>query len=305
MLISTYYTGHLVFHRAVVPSPAFKLDYVSGHGKLVCQGTDGLRNTLGPVEQDFIIALKEEMKVEVKAVDHSAFPPPVNAPAGLAARTAPKPTQTFSHKFKLVKDLEHRVFSDICVEVVKKFPKENGDCELYVTDYTPNKLMFYYAAPEEKNDYVRDGDVFGYNGPPKREWPGPYGFMVLKVNLTQPHASYAIHEVMEGELIALDNVKIKLMPNNNRLEGDMWKDTHAPSKVQIRKLIRTRKEMSDLLLRKGEYWTARRAAAEKAAKAETEAQEKPSKGQKKRIKKAQRTEASRLAAEREAALAEK
>jgi protection-of-telomeres protein 1 len=305
MLVSTYQTAHLVFSGAVVPSPAFKLDYVSGNGKLPCQGTDGLRNTLGPVEQDYIITLKDELNIQVKAVDTALPPAPVGpraqldqpAQSGVADRLAAP--GAYSAKFKLVKDLQHRVFSDVCVEVVKKFTTLNGNCELYVTDYTANKEMFYYAAPGEKNDLVRDGDQFGYNGPPKREWPGPYGFLVLKVNLSEPHASFANNEVIEGEMIALENVKIKLMPNNSRLEGDMWPDQNNPSKVQIRKLHRSRKEVVDLLLRKDEYWTARRGIKEKALEAEKDAAQNLTKRQKKKNKKLkvqQRAEADEAAA---------
>lgn len=273
LLVTTISTAQLVFSAATVPSPAFKLDYVSGNGKLPCQGTDGLRSTLGPVEQDYIITLKSELSIQVKAVD--ALPPIPVGPRGQLAQPAksgagvnPGAHQVYSRKFKLVKDLEHRVFSDICVEVVKKFTNMNGNCELYVTDYTANNQMFYYAAPGEKNDLVRDGDQFGYNGPPKREWPGPYGFMVLKVNLSEPHASFANHRVSEGALIALENVKIKLMPNNDRLEGDMWPDQNNPTKVQIRPLNGMRKEASDLRLRKEEYWAARRAVTDKALEPE-------------------------------------
>jgi protection-of-telomeres protein 1 len=157
-----------------------------------------------------------------------------------------------------------------------------------VTDYTANNQMFYYAAPGEKHDLVRDGDQFGYNGPPKREWPGPYGFLVLKVNLSEPHASFATHRVGEGQLIALENVKIKLMPNNTRLEGDMWPDQNDPSKVQIRPLHRSRNEATDLLLRKDEYWAARRATKEKVLEAEKDAAQSLTKRQKKRNKKLKR-----------------
>lgn len=304
LLMGSFLTNHLVFSGPSVPSPAFKLDYVSGNGKLVCHGTDGLRSSLGPVEQDYIITLKEEMKIEVKAVAPPGVAPPVHAPAGLATQGTSL-AAGYSRKFKLVKDLQHRIFSDVCVEVVKKFTTMSGSCELYVTDYTSNNQMFYYAAPEEKTDPVRDGDSFGYNGVQKRQWPGPYGFMVFKVNLSEPHASFANHQVAEGEFIGLDNVKVKLMPNNNTLEGDMWPDQNNPSKVQVRKLLRSRKEVSDLLLRKSEYWAARFAAVEKATKTETKALEKLTKGQKKKIKKQREQEAARLKEEQEAALAEK
>jgi protection-of-telomeres protein 1 len=289
---STYstQTSHLVFSGAIIPSPAFKLDYVSGNGRLPCQGSDGLRTILGPVEQDYIITLKSALNIQVRAVD--VLPPVSVGPKGPSAPPAQYAQQVeinpaygiYSRKFKLVQDLRHRVFSDVCVEVVKKFTNPDGACELYVTDYTENKEMFYYAPPGEKNDLVRDGDQFGYNGPPKREWPGPYGFMVLKVNLSDPHASWANENVSEGAWIALENVKIKLMPNNSRLEGDMWRDQHNPTKVQIKKLTTTWKMIKDLRLRKDEYWTTYRAKVDKALEAENATAQKMTKGQKKRAR---------------------
>lgn len=307
LLVSTHQTAHLLFSGAVVPSPAFKLDYVSGNGKLPCQGTDGLRNTLGPVEQDYIITLKSELNIQAKSVDTAAAPPNVPgaglAQPGVGSRPALPGPGAYSRKFRLVKDLKDFVFSDVCVEVVKKFTTMNGNCELYVTDYTPNKQMFYYAPPEEKNDLVRDGDQFGYNGPPKRTWPGPYGFLVFKVNLSEPHASFANHQVSEGETIALENVKVKLMPNNNRLEGDMWPDQNNASKVQVRKISRQRKEIQDLLLRKSEYWDERHA---RLGKTEDGLPKKKSKGQRKRdrlLRQQQEAEEAQQKADKENATA--
>jgi hypothetical protein len=201
-----------------------------------------------------------------------------------------------------VKDLEHRVFSDVCVEVVKKFTNNFGHCELYVTDYTENNQMFYYAPPEEKpSDLVHDGDRFGYIGPSKREWPGPYGYLVLKVNLTEPHASFAEQNVAEGDMIEMQNVKMKVMPNNSRLEGDMWPDQHSPSKVQVLKLRPGRKEIIDLCLRKEEYWASRRAKEEKQT-AEAEPRQKK---KHKKNKKQKKAEEARQKAEKEAAAAER
>jgi protection-of-telomeres protein 1 len=299
--VSCFQTGHLVFSAPVVPSPAFKLDYVGGNGKLPCQGTDGLRNALGPVEQDYIITLKSELNIQIKPVD---VPAPLSvAPGARNAQPAPPglgyasraASNAYSKKFKLVKDLEESVFSDICVEVVKKFPNQFGQCELYVTDYTANKDMFYYAPPEEKkNSLVRDGDQFGYNGPPKRDWPGPYGYLVFKVTLVDPHASFAREHVSEGDMIALENVKLKVMPNSNRLEGDMWPDQNNYNKVQVRHLPRQRKEIMNLLLRKSEYQAGRQALIEELGKV---AEDVPArtKGEKKKERKRKRLEAQEKA----------
>jgi protection-of-telomeres protein 1 len=296
-------TKQLVFSATSVPAPALKLGYVAGNSKLRCHGTYDQKHLFIP-HQDYIITLKDEMDIPVQPFDfmpaqalvasnRATHPGPVVA--------APKgPAGAYSTKFKLVKDLQHYIFSDICVEVVKTFTNNNGNCELYVTDYTANNQMFYYAPPEEKpSDLVRDGDRFGHCGPSKQNWPGPYGFLVLKVNLAEPHASFATQNVAEGDMIALENVKVKLMPDSSRLEGDMWPDHNNQAKVQVRKLRHDRKEIIDLCLRKEEYWASRRTAEEKqTAAAEPHLN-------KKQRRKRRLAEEARQKAEKEAAEAEK
>lgn len=312
LLISNHRAAVLVFSGAVLPSPAFKLDYVSGNATLPYHGTDGQRDCLTPVVQEYIIEMKNDLNVEVRKLPN-AESGPLAAQAASTPRTnrqpgqsgPPAPQYAGFHKFRLVKDLQHRVFSDLCVEVVKKFPNNYGKCELYVTDYTANEQMFYYAPPEEKHDLVRDGDQFGYHGPLKRNWPGPFGFMVLRVTLVEPHAGFAIHQIEEGDEILMQNVKIKLMPNNNKLEGDMWPDQHAPSKVQIQKITPKFPQIQDLRLRKDEYYSKRRAITEKAEQANAEVEVKLSKSEKKKQKKLRKQEEARKKAEQEAALAEK
>jgi len=313
LLLSSNSTGFLVFSGSNVPAPALKLGYVSGNSKLPCHGNID-HMPLTPAEQDYIITLKSEMEIPVQPFNpmpaHTLAAPNAAAlpdraaptrPGNLAAPTGP--AGGVSRKFKLVKNLEHRVFSDVYVEVVKKFTNNYGNCELYVTDYTENKNMFYYAPPEEKpSDLVHDGDNFGYIGPPKRQWPGPYGFLVLKVNLTEPHASFANQNITEGDMITLENVKIKVMPDTARLEGDMWPDKNNPSKVQVRKLRPGHKAIQELCVRKEEYWAFRRAKTE-AVEKQVEAG--LSKKQKKKQRLKREKEEARQKAEKEAAVAEK
>jgi protection-of-telomeres protein 1 len=310
VLISNRNTQYLVFSGSSIPAPAFKLQYMTGNSKLQCEGTCD-QNVLSPPVQDYIITMKSEMGIPVQPVNHMpthALPAPDGAaPPGFVEAAPTGPAGAYSAKFKLVKDLRHYTFSDVCVEVVKKFTNNYGNCELYVTDYTANKQMFYYAPPEEKpSDLVRDGDRFGYSGPSKQKWPGPYGFLVLKVNLSEPHASVANHDIAEGDMIALENVKIKLMPDSSRLEGDMWPDQNNPTKVQVRKLRHGRKEIIDLCLRKEEYWASRHSEEQGAQEQVAGAEAGLTKKQKKNLRKRKREEEERQKAEKEtAAVAEK
>jgi protection-of-telomeres protein 1 len=312
MLMNQRETKYLVFSGSRIPTPAFKLQYMAGSGnnKLQCEGTCD-QNALSPPVQDYIITMRSEMDIPVQPVNHMPAPtlpsPNRAAQPGPGNVAAPKALRgAYSAKFKLVKDLRHYTFSDVCVEVVKKFTNNYGNCELYVTDYTANEQMFYYAPPEEKpSDLVRDGDRFGHCGPSKKEWPGPYGFLVLKVNLTEPHASFADQNVKEGDWIALENVKMKLMPDSSRLEGDMWPDQNNPTKVQVRKLRSDRKEMIDMCLRKEEYWASRPERAQTAEKQAADAEAGLSRKQRKRLRRREREEEARQKAEKEAAVAEK
>jgi protection-of-telomeres protein 1 len=309
MLMNQRETKYLVFSGSRIPTPAFKLQYMAGSGnnKLQCEGTCD-QNALSPPVQDYIITMKSEMDIPVQPVNHMPAPtlpsPNRTAQPGPGNVAAPKALRgAYSAKFKLVKDLQHYVFSDICVEVVKTFTNNYGNCELYVTDYTANNQMFYYAPPEEKpSDLVRDGDRYGYSGPSKQKWPGPYGFLVLKVNLAEPHASFANQNLAKGDMIALENVKVKLMPDSSRLEGDMWPDQNNPSKVQVRKLRHDRKEIINLCLRKEEYWAARRT---NEAKQTAEEEPRLGKRQKRKLRQLKREQEERQKAEKEAAVAEK
>jgi protection-of-telomeres protein 1 len=304
LLISTR-TGsrQLVFSESSVPAPALKLGYVTGNSKLRCHGSHD-QKLLSIPEQDYIITMKSEMDIPVQPFDFVpaqalAAPNGAGQPGtgNVAAPTGP--AGAYSAKFKLVKDLRHYTFSDVCVEVVKKFTNNYGNCELYVTDYTANKQMFYYAPPEEEpSDLVRDGDRFGYSGPSKQKWPGPYGFLVLKVNLCEPHASYADQHIAQGDMIALENVKMKLMPDSSRLEGDMWPDQNNQDKVQIRKLRPARKEIMELCLRKDEYWASRHSEEQGAQEQVAGAEAGLTKAQKKRLRRKEREEEERQKAEK-------
>lgn len=132
-----------------------------------------------------------------------------------------------------------RDFADICGQVVKKFYTDRGT-ELYITDYTENKEMFFYAPPEMLAQEGRDGDDYGYAAGTKKQWPGPYGRLVLKVNTKHPHATFARDSVNEGDFVFLKNVKMKIMADGAKLEADMWPDDRNPDKVQIEKSQKVR-----------------------------------------------------------------
>lgn len=309
MAVSNVQTETTVFSSAVIPEPAYQIAYqgsrrLEGIGKPI----DVKRKSLE--EEAYVIHLKHEIAPTVASIASGGIPavsfekhvPPPSAPTGpatmrkrsgedLPSIAAPKKARhsTFGNKFKLIKELQHRNFADICAQVVKIFPTQYGT-DLYVTDYTENKEMFYYTPPEAENECERDGDTFGYNAPSKRAWPGPYGHLVLKIELKEPHAGYANKEVQEGDFVLLRNVRIKA---TIKLEGNMWPDTLNPDRVQIIKLKKQESpEMDAILERRARYWAARK-AKEPAQEGE---KKKVTKTEKRKLKKQRAAEKAATAA---------
>ena len=229
-----------------------------------------------------------------------------NAPTGPAAMrkrpgedlpSAPSKkarSSTIGSKFRLIEEVRHFDFADLCAQVVKKYPTHFGTCELYVTDYTENKDVYLYRPPEDVTERERDGDTYGYTGPPKKDWPGPWGQLVLKINVKDPHAHYANREVNEGDFVLLRNVKMKIMAEGSKLEGDMWPDHLNPEKVQIVKMRRPDPpEVKAVLDRKERYWAARgRKAAAREQQGEKKTLTKTEKKKQKRLRNAEKAAAA-------------
>jgi len=275
--MSNYQTTTVVFPAASIPDPSYEIAF-RGNDRISALGAPADKGKITLEEQTYVIKLKADLKhmldqsfehihnlatVKRKRDDNPA------ADAGQpTTTTAARPSSFSSSKFRLVSDLRHFIFADLCVQVVKKFPTGFG-CDLYVTDYTANDALFYYRPPEEETtDRERDGDAFGYHQPAKKDWPGPYGYLVLHVNVKEPHAHFINDKVSEGDFVLLRNVKMRIMNEGARLEGDMWPDDRNPDKVQVQKVpSREWREVRDVLERKEQYWTQRTAQQPLAPKA--------------------------------------
>ena len=210
--ISHHKTTALVFPVASIPGPDDAMPDMPER-RINCLGQPIDKEAFNLAEQTYVIQLKHEMESTIETL-----PPPPMLPANPSMeKAAPAESKkqrqsnsSFGPKFKLVKDLRHYDFADICGQVVKKFEGNRG-VELYITDHTENKEVFFYAPPEMDADKDRDGDDYGYTTGAKKEWPGPYGFLVLKVNTRDPHSTYARDFVKEGDIVLLKNVKMKIM----------------------------------------------------------------------------------------------
>lgn len=274
--LSNIQTQVLIFPVASIPTPNFEIAY-QDKKRLQCLGSPLDMQTLKLEEQAYVIKLKAQMSPIVDLLppvrfdDHLSSPR--NAPTQPAAirKRAGEDLQsddakrarssTFGPKYRKVSEVRHYDFADLCVLVVKKFQSQSGACELYVTDFTENKELYLYLPPEAEADDSRDGDQYGYSGGQKKQWSGPYGQQVLKIDVMSPHAEYANREIAEGDLVLLQNVKLKSSPNSNgRLEGNMWQDIRNPQKIQIKKWKDMEAaEVVALNARKNRYWAARNA----------------------------------------------
>jgi len=310
MAISNFQTEATVFPEAAIPDPKFEIAFL-GKQRLEGLGIPLEVRKMTLEEQKYVIRLKDEMQVDVqsiKAMQHGSAPN-----AGLPMRPPTEPAAMRKHalpdaegpdtkrprlgpKFKLIKDIKDSTWADIAVEVVKKFPTPNGACELYVTDYTENREMYYYTPPEDKGETERDGDTYAYIDVPKRSWPGPWGQLVLKVNLKEPHAHYTNKEVVEGDFVLLKNVK---MGNYKQLEGDMWPDHTNPAEVKVSKWKNL--EVPEALAvreRKEKYWAVRKAKSDRAE--QQAAKETMTRTAKKKLKKQRAAEQAAAAEARKA-----
>ncbi|KAM3423006.1 hypothetical protein BST61_g480 [Cercospora zeina] len=161
----------------------------------------------------------------------------------------------FGPKFRLIEDLRTWDFADVVGFVVKCFPTQYGGCDLYITDYTANEYLRYYAPPEEEPG-ERDGDAYGYSNAPKKSWRGPFGHLVMKINLKPPHAVVAASTLNEGDVVLLRNVKRRTSPGD--LEGDMWPDHLDDKKIKVHRIKDTSgPEIQAMFKRKEKYWIER------------------------------------------------
>lgn len=244
----------------------------------------------------FVEALKDDFPVARarKQVAQAPVPerPMKEVPKKLVP-AEPSAASSFGPKFGLIRNVAPDRFCDVLVEVIRMYPGQFDACELYVTDYTTNKHLFDYASPEEEREQGRDGDPLNYIDPHRerqRKWPGPYGQMALKVEVREPHASYARSKIKEGDLVVIRNMRIKTDPQT-RIEGNLWPDFRYPDKVLLQVWqVKDRKEVIELLDRKEKYWKGRKRSLSDTEDAKKE-QRKAKKRRQKERDRAQKTAA--------------
>ncbi|KXT10629.1 hypothetical protein AC579_6621 [Pseudocercospora musae] len=291
MVISNYQTEATVFPAESIPSKAFSIRYKTGKGLIPRLGVPRHIEKLDLAEQEYVIHVNEAMRTFVDLASQGSGNGSrtlEESEAGPAAKRQKIDIVPNNPKLKAIKDLRGggKAWADIYAIVIKTFGTPNG-CDLYVTDYTENQAVRRYPYPEEEVDSVRDGDVYGYNGPKKKAWRGPWGYHVYKVNLKAPHAQFANANLSEGDIVLLKNVKMRVTQENAFLEGDMWPDDKYPEKIQIQKLKRLAiPEVQEMIARKEKYWNKRNARIAQQEATKVNLSKKEKKRQKKQEKRA-------------------
>ncbi|KAK4505694.1 hypothetical protein PRZ48_003659 [Zasmidium cellare] len=290
--MANFQTECIVFPSARIPEPAFAIA-VQGRDKISTLGIPGVKDTFNLAEQSYVMSLKRDMAGQVaerlgKSKDLTTRRREENYEQEPPAKRL-KSNGSFNPKFKLIADLMPRTYADLYGEVVKRFGTAYG-CDLYITDYTFNNLLRQYDPPEKEAPDDRDGDIYGYTaGTSRKNWPGPYGQLTMKINVKSPHAQAANRELNEGDFVLLQNVKTRVTDAGPWLEGDMWPDDKSPDKIKFKKLesYHDAPEIRAVIERKTAYWKAREAQA--AQKVGEDNNKTKKKGKKKNKKQKQET----------------
>ena len=196
--------------------------------------------------------------------DRSGFTAPIGIKTstdGNSSVVVPAVVVSPKTKSSLIKDVMIDCFYDIVAQVVRKH-SSNGRCELYITDYTSNNLMYNYEWGRSGVEGIaRDGDEHGYlpRHSKNRQWPGPYGKMTLQVALWEPHSYFASQNVKDEDYIHLRNLRIKL-GRDGKLEGCLHTDKRFSDRIDVT-ILKDREDdrVKDVMRRKRDYWSKAKA----------------------------------------------
>ena len=162
-----------------------------------------------------------------------------------SAKTGGRASTGARDKFSLIKDLQVDKFYDIVGQVVKSYANNNR-LEMYVTDYTSNKLLYRHDWDKEENNN------YSSSISKSKKWPGPYGQLTLMTTLWPPHSDFADGSIKPGHFVFMQNVHIKF-DRDGKMEGAIHEDRYYRSKVLIRVLNDDDERVRNVLRRKKEY----------------------------------------------------
>ncbi|KAK7558789.1 hypothetical protein IWX49DRAFT_190023 [Phyllosticta citricarpa] len=259
---STFSAGCIVFPERMIPAPHFNDEFASGAKRLPHRSTCRARAPT-PDEQLYVITLHQtpqatgppEITQTLTFNSATQYRPPLPPRPQNTVASAPALSSN-KDKFGLLKDCKEMKFYDLAVEVVKIFPGQIDKCEVYVTDYTENPLLYDYG---KEKDGV-DGDPFNYRNGIQIKWQGPMGKRTMQVMLWEPHASACFRNINEHDFVFLRNVHVKRDRSGVKLEGALHQDFKYQHRVDIIKPRVFDDRMTELQKRRDEYWASVRTA---------------------------------------------
>lgn len=207
--------------------------------------------------------------------------------------SASKSTSTTQRKFSLVKDVEDRQFVDLIGEIAKIHSNDSEKATLYLTDYTENENLFFYASNNDDDPgHGREGDEYNYIKRPKKKWNGPSGRMTIQITLWEPHASFLRDNFNENEIVRLKNVRIKgSRVEGGTLEGVIHTNRDNPSATNVFPINYSNDtRVQELLSRKADYLKAHPEGGKRKSDEDAEQPPKKSNSKKKQVKAQQKTE---------------
>ena len=182
---------------------------------------------------------------------------PVTVSADQVGNVNPTSNIVPRQKFSLIKDVQAAAYYDLVGQVVKVWPS-NGRTDLYITDYTPNQLLYFYQwGQDEDGTGAREGDEYGYTSRTSKKikkWPGPFGKLTLAVTLWPPHSEYAQQQVKEGDFVFLRNTHIRL-DQDTKMVGSLHTDKRQSDRIDVNVLTNLHDDdlVKDVLRRKKDY----------------------------------------------------
>ncbi|KAI9671492.1 MAG: hypothetical protein M1817_003543 [Caeruleum heppii] len=226
--------------------------------QIKCFTAPTMKEVAGPAERAYVVALCNSQ--DQSTFKLTEYPPKVDvAKDGTVVQVATAPTSR--EKFRLLKDVNDYDFSNLIGQVVRTYHPAGDRLELYLTDYTSNDFFYNYEwGSTETGAVSRDGDRYGYvpvGGKKKRkDWPGPFGKMTLRIELLDVHARFAKESVKVGDFVHLRNVRTKFSKVGAAgLEGSLYPDDKYRGRIDVTILDdHDDEQVKAVLRRKQEYW---------------------------------------------------
>ncbi|KAJ5165971.1 hypothetical protein N7492_006267 [Penicillium capsulatum] len=150
----------------------------------------------------------------------------------------------------LLQDLQPGRLTQLLGQVVKLNTFDTEKTIVYLTDYTSNESLMNI---EKRDNDGTEGDSYNYLSRSKRDWPGPWGQLTIRITLWEPHAGYARERLKPGDLVLFTYTHVKAY--DGMIEAVVHRDKKFGDKVHIRQVAsdfddRTR----ELMVRRKEYW---------------------------------------------------